>query len=108
MSTKVQRSKPTRPIMRLLYILEKRWSLRILWELRSGRMTFRELRTRCDDMSPTSLNQRLKELRELNLIDHDEVGFGYTTWGNELGEHLLALNDWSVGWDKDSEYLGSE
>ena len=53
-------------------------------------------------MSPTSLNQRLKELRELNLIDHDKEGFGYTTWGNELGEHLLTLNDWSVGWDKDS------
>ena len=102
MKTKVRRSKTDRPIMRLLDSLGKRWSLRILWELRSGRMTFRELRSHCDDVSPTSLNQRLKELRELNLIDHDEDGFGYTTWGNELGEHLLALNDWSEGWDKGS------
>ena len=93
-------SKKARPIMRLLDILGKRWSLRILWELRTGRMTFRELRTHCDDVSPTSLNQRLKELRELNLIDHNEEGFGYTKWGRELGEQLLTLNDWSVEWDR--------
>ncbi len=102
MKTKARGSKTGRPIMRLLDILGKRWSLRILWELRSGRMRFRELRKYCDDVSPTSLNQRLKELRELNLIDHNEDGFGYTKWGKELGEQLLTLNDWSVGWDKDS------
>tara|TARA_R110001599_G_scaffold353795_2_gene597963 strand:+ start:110520 stop:110828 length:309 start_codon:yes stop_codon:yes gene_type:complete len=102
MKTAARESKTVRPIMRLLDILGKRWSLRILWELRSGRMTFRELRTHCDDVSPTSLNQRLKELRELKLIDHDEEGFGFTKWGSELGEHLLTLNDWSVDWDKDS------
>ncbi|MFK8047516.1 MAG: winged helix-turn-helix transcriptional regulator [Halioglobus sp.] len=102
MNKKVRGSKTGRPIMRLLDILGRRWSLRILWELRAERLTFRELRTQCDDMSPTSLNQRLKELRELNLIDHDEEGFGYTTWGKELGEQLMTLNNWSVGWDKDS------
>jgi len=102
MKTKVRGSQSGRPIMRLLDVLGKRWSLRIVWELRAGRMTFRELRMNCDDVSPTSLNLRLKELRALNLIDHNEDGFGYTTWGRELSEHLLSLNEWSVGWNENS------
>jgi DNA-binding HxlR family transcriptional regulator len=88
--------------MRLLDVLGKRWSLRILWELRDERLTFRELRGRCDDVSPTSLNARLKELRALRLIDHDDAGFGYTRWGRELGEQLLALNAWAQRWDRDA------
>ena len=87
--------------MRLLDILGRRWSLRILWELRDERLTFRELRERCDDVSPTSLNQRLKELREMQLVDHDDSGYGYTHWGRELGGQLMALNDWSQRWAQD-------
>ncbi|MGD8829732.1 MAG: winged helix-turn-helix transcriptional regulator [Pseudomonadales bacterium] len=88
--------------MRLLDVLGRRWSLRILWELRDERLTFRELQARCDDVSPTSLNQRLKELRALDLVDHDDAGFGYTRWGRELGEHLIRLSDWSRRWDRES------
>ena len=87
--------------MRLLDAMGRRWSLRIMWELRGGqRLTFRELRERCDDVSPTSLNQRLKELRQLQLVDHNENGFGYTTWGLELGEYLTELSIWSEKWGK--------
>jgi len=84
--------------MVLMDILGQRWSLRILWELRDERLTFRELRERCDNVSPTSLNARLKQLRELQLVDHNEQGFGYTDWGRELGEHLLELSTWSNRW----------
>ena len=55
----VRGSKTGRPIMRLLDVLGKRWTLQVLWELRDERLTFRELRERCDDVSPTSLNHRL-------------------------------------------------
>ena len=99
-SERVRGSKTGRPIMRLLDVLGRRWSLRIMWELRDQRLTFRELRGRCDDVSPTSLNQRLKELRMLQLVDHDGDGFGYTKWGLELGEHLLELSRWSEKWGK--------
>jgi DNA-binding HxlR family transcriptional regulator len=87
--------------MRLLEVLGRRWSLRILWELRAQRLTFRQLRARCDDVSPTSLNRRLQELRELQLVDHTEDGFGYTVWGESLGEQLLRLSQWSEEWNKD-------
>ncbi len=99
----VRGSRTGRPIMRLLDVLGKRWSLRILWELREERLTFRELRARCDDVSPTSLNLRLKELRALRLVDHDDDGFGYTKWGQELGEQLLNLSEWSSRWDASDE-----
>ena len=66
--------------MVLFDMLGQRWTLRILWELRSDRLTFRALRSRCENVSPTILNRRLHELRELNLLDHDEDGYGYTDW----------------------------
>ncbi|HEX7035102.1 MAG TPA: helix-turn-helix domain-containing protein [Pseudomonadales bacterium] len=87
-----------RPIMVLLDVLGQRWTLRILWELQQGRCTFRELRSRCGGPSPTILNRRLKELRELGLLDHDAPGYGLTEAGRELGEHLLALSAWSERW----------
>ena len=84
--------------MRLMDLLGKRWTLRILWELRNQNVTFRELRERCDEVSPTSLNNRLKELRELNLVVRGESGYEYTESGRELGEHLLNLSQWSAKW----------
>jgi DNA-binding HxlR family transcriptional regulator len=96
----VRGSTTGRPIMRLLDVLGRRWALRILWELRDETLTFRELRQRCDEVSPTTLNQRLKELRALNLIDHGDNGFQYTAWGEELGVQLLELSRWADGWGK--------
>lgn len=94
----VEGSSTGRPIMVLLDVLGERWSLRILWELRDGRLTFRKLRERCDNVSPTSLNKRIKQLRHLKLIDNNETGFGYTEWGTELSEHLIKLSKWSDRW----------
>ena len=97
----VRGSKTGRPIMRLLDVLGKRWTLRGLWELRDEKLTFRELRERCDDVSPTSLNHRLKELRELNLVMHNDHGYQYTDRGKELGEYLMQLNKWTARWDEE-------
>ena len=88
--------------MRLLDAMGKRWSLRIMWELRESRLTFRELRARCNDVSPTSLNTRLKELRALNLLDLTDEGYGPTQWGAELGVQLSALNQWAEKWDEET------
>ena len=49
--------------MALLDLMGRRWTLRILWELRDGPLRFRALQKRCDEASPTILNQRLKELK---------------------------------------------
>lgn len=94
----VSSSETGRPIMVLLEVLGQRWALRILWELRGERLTFRQLQERCDQISPTVLNRRLKELREARLIDHSGAGFGYTEQGKELARHLLELNAYAKRW----------
>ena len=101
-TTQRSRQNSGRPIMRLLDAMGKRWALRILWELRENRLTFRELQACCSDVSPTSLNTRLKELRALNLVDLTDEGYGYTQWGEELGGQLLSLNHWAEKWDQET------
>ena len=46
--TPVRGSRTGRPIMAALDLLGRRWALRVLWELRGGPLSFRELRARCD------------------------------------------------------------
>ena len=97
---KVRGSETGRPIMALFDQLGQRWTLRILWELRGERLTFRELQSRCENVSPTILNRRLKDMRELQLIDHETGGYGYTRLGIELGQQLHELDRWSKRWAK--------
>ena len=88
-----------RPIMVLLDLLGRRWTLRILWELRDVALTFRALQDACGGMSPTVLNRRLKELRDSRLVElgpHD--GYAFTSLGLELLESLMPLVAWSKRW----------
>jgi DNA-binding HxlR family transcriptional regulator len=81
--------------MRVLDLLGRRWALRALWELRDGPRTFRALRRACDDVSPSSLNQRLAELRALGVVALGEDGYGLTPAGSELSRIMLALSRWA-------------
>ena len=94
----VRGSTTGRPIMVLLDVLGQRWSLRILWELRSEPATFRALQERCDGLSPTVLNSRLADLRALLLIERSAAGYALTRHGRELGAHLAPLDAWSKTW----------
>ena len=98
----VRGSTTGRPIMALLDLLGRRWSLRIIWELREDRsLTSRALRTACDEASPTILQTRLTQLREAGLVEL-VVGDGYrlTGLGNELFEHFLPLHRFAERWSK--------
>jgi DNA-binding HxlR family transcriptional regulator len=81
--------------MRVLDLLGRRWALRALWELREGPRTFRALREACDDVSPSSLNQRLGELRGLGVVDLGDDGYGLTPAGMRLGRIMLDLSRWA-------------
>lgn len=93
----VRGSKTGRPIMALLDLLGRRMTLRIIWELRGGRLTFRALQTAAGT-NPSVLNARLAELREAALVDHDETGYGLTALGADLLERFLPLHDWAEAW----------
>jgi DNA-binding HxlR family transcriptional regulator len=87
-----------RPIMALLDLLGRRWTLRVLWELRGGPMTFRALRTACGEISPTVLNTRLREMREAGIVAHEGEGFGLTAQGQSLLETIQPLHAWAERW----------
>lgn len=82
--------------MALLDLLGRRQALRVIWELREARLTFRALQEACGGVSPTVLNQRLKELRESGLVDVREGdGYGLTPLGHQLRQALQPLRQWS-------------
>jgi len=84
--------------MVLLDVLGQRWTLRILWELRGGSLTFRQLQRQCGDLSPTLLNQRLKTLRSLLIVERNDAGYALTACGRELGDRLLDLDAFAKKW----------
>jgi DNA-binding HxlR family transcriptional regulator len=97
----VRGSRTGRPIMVLLDLFGRRWTLRILWELREKRMTSRALRQACDQASPTVLHARLSELREAGFIELIPAGgYGLTELGRELLETLLPLHRFAERWGK--------
>jgi DNA-binding HxlR family transcriptional regulator len=98
---RVRGSRTGWPIMVLLDLFGRRWTLRILWELRDRSLTSRALRAACDEASPTVLNERLKELREAGFIELAPAnGYGLTELGRELLETLLPLHRFAERWGK--------
>jgi DNA-binding HxlR family transcriptional regulator len=97
----VRGSRTGRPIMALLDLLGKRWSLRILWELRGEPLTSRALRSACDEASPTVLQARLTELREAGFVElGDAGGYSLTPLGRELCETFMPLHRFAERWRK--------
>jgi DNA-binding HxlR family transcriptional regulator len=100
MVKRVRGSTTGRPIMRLLDLLGRRWTLRIVWELREAPRRFRELQDAIG-ASPTIINTRLAELREAKLVELDEAaGYRLTSLGEELLRLFLPLHVWSEKWAK--------
>ena len=88
-----------RPITELIDLLGKKWILRILWELNLGPCTFRELQARCGDISPTTINKRIKELCLANLIiKSKDTGYNLSPQGKELITLFGPINDFAQSW----------
>lgn len=99
----VRGSSTGRPVMAALDLLGRRWTLRVLWELRSETMSFRALQSACEGVVPSVLNTRLAELRELDLVEATDDGYALTTQGRALGELLVPLDAWATRWAKGLE-----
>lgn len=84
-------------VQALFDVLGRRWALRVLWELRTGGVTYRELAARVPDMSTSVLTQRLRDLRDAGLAEHHHgTGYRVTPHGQELLGHLERLCDWAA------------
>lgn len=49
-------------------------------------------------MNPASLNKRLRELRELDIVSHSGAGYHLTGHGRSLMSALDPLADWAKKW----------
>jgi len=94
-------SRTGRPIMALLDLMGRRWTMRIVWELREQALGFRELQARCDGMSPSVLAQRLGELEAARIAARDDAGaWALTALGRELLRRFLPVIEWAEAWAK--------
>jgi DNA-binding HxlR family transcriptional regulator len=90
--------------MALLELLGRRWTLRLLWELRSGPVpSFRELQSRCGGISSSVLTDRLSELREAGIVERADDGYQLSARGAELGKTVLQLARWAADWEPPAE-----
>ena len=88
--------------MAALDLLGRRWTLRILWELRDGPLGFRALQQRCDGMSSSVLRDRLRDLTEARVISGEEAGgYGLSPLGTELLSALDPLWRWTARWEEE-------
>ena len=89
-----------RPIMVLLDLLGRRWTLRVLWELRAGEpVSYAALRDASDRMSTSVLATRLRELTAAGLVERDAAGsYLLTRDGGRLLEHLGPLDEFARRW----------
>ena len=102
--TPVRGSRSGVPLMAALDLLGRRWTLTIVWALRDGPLTSRQIRAACDDASPSVIQQRLHELRAADVVALREGG-GYvlTEEGQALRSCIDPLRDWANRW---AERLG--
>lgn len=96
----VRGSKSGQPIMALFDLLGRSWAMGIIWNLANGACTFRELQTRCETVSPTTLNTRLKELTNAFIIERTVDGYALTEFGKELFDLLLPIGKLAKNWSQ--------
>jgi DNA-binding HxlR family transcriptional regulator len=80
----------------LFDVAGRRWSLRVIWELRGGPLNFRDLRGAAGDISPGVLQSRLHEWRDLGVVENiPGLGYRLTARGEQLFQLLAPLQAWS-------------
>ncbi|MGB1199887.1 MAG: winged helix-turn-helix transcriptional regulator [Thalassotalea sp.] len=98
--TPVRGSKTGKPLMALLDLIGRTWALGIIWNLHRSPANFRALQAKCEGISPTLLNTRLKELRIAQLIEKVEEGYQLTALGVSLFQVIEPMGKWSTHWQK--------
>ena len=93
--------------MALLDLLGRRWAMRVIWELRTDELTFRELQQRCAGISASALNSRVHELRDAGLIERGSGGYRLSDEGRRLGDAYEPLRVWAHRWARRSRKSAS-
>ncbi|HEY1358221.1 MAG TPA: helix-turn-helix domain-containing protein [Thermoleophilaceae bacterium] len=89
-----------RALESVLELLGRRWSLRLVWELRRSALSFSDLRERVG-ISPSVLSARLGELVEAGVLERDVARrYRLSGSGRELARILYELNRWAEHQDQ--------
>lgn len=92
-------SKENAAISQLLGLLESRYAIRVLWALKDGHaQTFRLLQDSVGGITPNTLNTRIKDLREADLVTHGATGYVVTSSGADLLKRLGDLPAFAAKW----------
>lgn len=102
-NTKVRGSDSGVAIMAVFDLLGQKWNMRVLWELRNESLSFRGIQNKCDGMSPSVLNSRIKKLVTAKLIISTSSGYQLTDLGSSLMMTLDPLRSWASEWEKSFE-----
>ena len=82
-------------------LLGRRWTLRVLWELRVGPVGARALLAACEGLSSSVLYERLRDLTDAALVAQGPTDeYELTKLGRELGDSLQPLDAWARRWSK--------
>ena len=82
-------------VARALDVLGDRWTLLILRNLLLGPQTWSELRDGLPGVAKNLLSERLKQLIEDGLLEHDGAAYRLTNRGAEVEPVLFALAEWA-------------
>ena len=89
-------------VRRAAGLLERRWTVSILWASYEGASRFNEFRQAVGEIPPTTLAQRLVELEGAGLLEREvvdarppRVEYRLTAEGRGLREVLVALAAWA-------------
>ena len=84
-----------RPLAELFDLLGRRWTLRILWELRDRTLSFNDLRRAVGGMSQSVLVTRLTDLFGAGLVADVPGGYQLTAAGTSLVGEFGAVAHWA-------------
>jgi DNA-binding HxlR family transcriptional regulator len=89
------------PLAELFNLIGRRWTLRILWELRERTLSFNDLRRAVGGMSQSVLVTRLTELFGAGLVADVAGGYRLTPDGESLAREISHLDAWAARWAAD-------
>ncbi len=102
---KVRGSESGTPINALFDLMGRRWALGVVWNLNNETLSFRELQSRCElrggTISPSILNQRIKDLNAADILEKSPEGYRLTPRGVDLRTHLIPIGNWALDWSKE-------
>ncbi len=93
------------PVSRAIRMLEKKWTIHIIYELAAGTRRFCHLQERIGNANARTLSERLKELEEEGLVRRDVINtippwveYSLTAKGDELCQLVEGVAQWARKW----------